>query len=230
MPLLFRSQQFVLIVFLFGLGCATNRSLTQTGSNGAGKAAPVFQVALNTPLILINPKVVVEDARSGSSLGDFSRDSWIYQDLISKSKNILAQKHFTQISQALELTGLSEAQTNAAHQLAASSHRLLRANPAPELRQDLQSLGTTAESSAALFHYVRVKRGPSGSWDPNTGAITSAASSTYFQAALVDCQTGKILWENSVLLREVPAPGERNFAQAITLLFANLNPESSPKE
>lgn len=231
MPNFFQHTLISLAILILGLGCAANRNLTQTSGKGPGQSPAIFQVAISTPVILITPKVVVEDARSGASLGDFSRDSWIYQDLITKAKTALTQKRFSQISQTHELANLSEAQTNAAYQLSANSHRLLRVNTTPELRDNLHQLGESAgNKAAALLQFIRVKRGPTGTWDPNTGAITSGASSTYFQAALIECETGKALWENSVLLREAPAPGQRDFAQAINLLFANLNPETTPKK
>lgn len=101
-------------------------------------------------------------------------------------------------------------------------------NLSPELSQGvveeeayilLKQLGNPQESQAVLVQYVRAKVGQGGSWNPFSGGITSSSSSTQIYAALIDCASGKVLWKNRVLLRDLPSTENMEFRESIEALF-----------
>ena len=73
-----------------------------------------------------------------------------------------------------------------------------------------------------LVNYLRVKVGTSGGWNPNSGAITSSDSKSVFYAALIQGDTGQILWRNQVLLREIPKLKNPLFSDSLKLLFTGF--------
>jgi len=73
-----------------------------------------------------------------------------------------------------------------------------------------------------LVNYVKVKVGSAGTWNPNSGAITSSNSKSTLHAALIQCTTGKALWMDKVLLRELPILSSQRFSDALKLLFINF--------
>lgn len=86
----------------------------------------------------------------------------------------------------------------------------------------LMSMASFDANMALLVHYVNVKVGSSGSWDPNFGAITSDNSRSIFYSALINCATGKLLWKNKVLLRSLPQKSNDRLSESLDLLFLNF--------
>ena len=86
----------------------------------------------------------------------------------------------------------------------------------------LQSLASYDENMTILVNYVDVKVGSRGSWDPNTGLITSQNSKSLFRAALFQCSTGQLLWKDEIFLRELPELSSERFAESIDLLLLNF--------
>ncbi len=87
----------------------------------------------------------------------------------------------------------------------------------------------TAATEAAGCHYVlvcavRVKVGPGGYWDPNSGAIGSSSSYARFHAALIDPYSadGKPRWIQDVEIRKLPRPQTDRFTEAVQMLFQLL--------
>jgi hypothetical protein len=83
----------------------------------------------------------------------------------------------------------------------------------------LKHLAVLMEHPTVLVLYLKVKVGSSGSWNPYSGAITSPNSSSHFQASLIGSDMGEVLWQNQVLLREVPRVDNSNFRESLGLLF-----------
>lgn len=90
-------------------------------------------------------------------------------------------------------------------QLADRSNKLFRRNIDEKTKNQLDTACADKNNAAVLAHYMRVKVGSTGSWNPQTGAITSNNSTSYLQAGLFDCETKDVLWRNAVFFRAVPA-------------------------
>jgi hypothetical protein len=75
-----------------------------------------------------------------------------------------------------------------------------------------------------LIQHVRVRLGPGGSWDPNTGMITSAMNTTRMTAAILATTNGQVLWRNQVHLREVPRVQDSSYRDAVGRLFPKASP------
>lgn len=211
----------------FVSGCATTSKITQTGaSTGSVSGAAASVVPASTRVLVLTPKVVFEDARTEAPLDSTANGGpGLVTALTDKAIATLKAKH---IPEAAYVSGgnLSVEQKALAEQASALANRLVRENPDPEAIRFIQGLAATNESVAVLVQYVRVKVGPSGGWDPIYGAITSGASSSHFRAALLDCQTGRRLWESSVLLRELPDSNSSDFNKVLKNLYSTLNPKT----
>jgi hypothetical protein len=108
-------------------------------------------------------------------------------------------------------------------QLQPLTSRLSRGVINDEAQQIFSHLGTLPENYLIFIQFMRVKEGPGGSWDPNTGAITSQMSSTLLQAALISTRTGQVLWKNDVLERSVFRADSPKFAKSVDLLYSTLS-------
>ena len=98
-------------------------------------------------------------------------------------------------------------------------------NPLPQTVQNtllrLANDSSTVASSLFILD-MKVKVGQSGSWDSNTGAITSKNHTTRLRAILIDVRSQTVLWKNEVLLRAVPKPQNNDLNKTILALFDNL--------
>jgi len=214
----------VLALVVLIAGCTINSNITQTGGGtGDASAATPSVVPASTRVWVLTPKVVYEDTRTEVTLDSSDHGGpALVAALAEQAVSILDSKGLHEVACPRE-SSLSAEQKVLAEQASASANHLVRVNPDPQAIHYILGLASTNESVAVLAQYVRVKVGPHGTWDPNSGAITSGASSSYFRAVLLDAQTGRRLWENSVLLREVAKPNNSNFKTVVTLLFSTLN-------
>lgn len=91
----------------------------------------------------------------------------------------------------------------------------------------LKSINTNDSDVSILVSYYRVKVGSDGSWNPNSGSITSSNSKVILNASLIQCTTGKVLWVDQVLLREIPKLSSPEFYDALNLLYENFPQKES---
>lgn len=88
--------------------------------------------------------------------------------------------------------------------LTKATHLLLRSSPGAQVNAFLENICSENRNQAILAQYLQVKLGTGGTWDPNSGALTPATSTSYLRAVLIDCQSKKSLWRNAVFFRGVP--------------------------
>jgi hypothetical protein len=105
--------------------------------------------------------------------------------------------------------------------------RLARGIVNEEARAILNDLATVTGNSAVLVQFMRIKTGPSGSWNPWTGQITSGMSSTVLQVSLISCQTGQVLWKNESVTRKVYRSNDPNFAKWLATVYQTLQRQSN---
>lgn len=103
--------------------------------------------------------------------------------------------------------------------LVAFEARLARGIPNEAALAALRQIGQTRPGAAVLAHSLEATVGPSGSYNPMSGAITSGMSRLSFHAALLSCSDGKVLWSHYVLLRDLPGAENPEFAEALSMLY-----------
>jgi len=69
---------------------------------------------------------------------------------------------------------------------------------------------------------VRFHRGPSGSWNVNTGQITSAMERMVIDAHVYDLSTGREVWRQTLQLRTRPSIGDAELRDVVDRLFSTL--------
>lgn len=224
------SQAFALLAIALSIilliGCATSSKISHAdGNHELASGVMPDQLSIPTRVRVLTPKVVYEDARTEAPLAASAfGGAGLEVALVAKALSALAPKGFAQVVSCADVSDLSEEQMTIAEQAGELSNRLFRAHPDPRVLALLRGLAEVDQPVAVLAQYVRVKVGPRGTWDPNTGAITSSASSTVFRAALFDCQTGGRLWDNVVLLRRLPDPDNKDYDKVMELLYSTLTP------
>ena len=222
-----RAVCLFVLTSLMVVGCATSRKITVTGSSAA--EATAF-VPPSTKVLVIRPKVTYEDTQTEMPLdAETQGASGLEDSLMEKGVEMLKSKLFSDVASMYSVQ-VSPEQRDLAGKARASASHLIRSRPDRQALQYVLGLGATNETAAVLVQFVRVKIGPAGTWDPNSGAITSAASSAFFRAALLDCRDGRVLWKNSVLLRKVPQPDNSDFEKVVAALYSTLNPQSNENQ
>ena len=91
-----------------------------------------------------------------------------------------------------------------------------------EARNILRHLVTLPEGHLILIQYAELQQGPGGSWNPNTGAITSSMNSTLVRAALISTRTGAVVWKSENFERKLYRPGDAKFAKFLDQLYSTL--------
>jgi hypothetical protein len=80
----------------------------------------------------------------------------------------------------------------------------------------LKQLAPLMEHPAILVQYLKVKV---ASTELRSPFEISPNSSSHFQASLISCDVGEVLWQAQVLLRDLPRVEESNFKESIDLLY-----------
>jgi hypothetical protein len=115
-----------------------------------------------------------------------------------------------------------------ASELSAESEELLRTVKSAAVLEKLAALGKSMSVDAVMVQCFKVKVGPGGSWDPNSGAITAAMNSGHLRVAILDAQSGQPLWQNSVYMREIPRVESKNYRTAIDSLYQEQKKTKQP--
>lgn len=210
----------VALAMLFAEGCAT--SIVQgDGVNQSSAATTV--VSLPGRLLVLSPKVVFEDVRSEALLPpEMHHGPEICEALAAAALEALRACGAASVTLAKD-GKLSPDQLVLAEKSSASANRLFLSSPDASVLANLKALATSGEPTSVLVQFTRVKVGPDGYWNPNAGRTAlSSASTSHFQAAILDCQSGRIVWQSSVYLRDVPRPGSSDLTNALRLLYASL--------
>ena len=83
-------------------------------------------------------------------------------------------------------------------------------------------LGPEFDGRTLLATRVRFHRGPSGSWNVNTGQITSAMERMVIDAHVYDLSTGREIWRQTLQLRTRPSVSDAELRDVATRLFSTL--------
>lgn len=86
----------------------------------------------------------------------------------------------------------------------------------------LREIGDRADTGAVLVLYFEVKTAPKGSWNAWDGSMKVGMSNSDLRGALLDSQTGDLLWRGEMYIRDVPDTESQRFETAIAGIFTNL--------
>jgi hypothetical protein len=219
------SRPFQALTILLGLlllsGCNTTRKVVAD----AGTAAYPEASTLGKVLVLA-PQLTVERMEDGTPTQLPNKAEFVRTDLARLALESLTSHGIAAAS--ADAAGGAMAMGQAAEVETAAASHLLMKEPKPEhLTAALRRLGENTGSSAVLIQHVRVRLGPGGSWDPNTGMITSAMNTTRMTAAILATTNGQVLWRNQVHLREVPRVQDSSYRDAVGRLFPKASPHLS---
>lgn len=204
----------------------TSTPIQQATSPAAVAAAPVPATAATAQartakVILIAPQIRLEDMVTGRVLNPAQFKS-ATQHSSYESRLVGAAKSKIKGS-ALEAEVMGEAIAEAGSNLQSLSSRLTHGNITDEAKQEFAHLAALNEQQLIFVQFIRIKVGPSGYWDPNTGAIGSAANSTLVQAALISCRSGQVVWKGEQFVRKALGPDSEELGKMLTLLYDSLD-------
>lgn len=191
-------------------GCASPRVVPSRS-----QPALTAQVKPGLSICVLDPKLTYEttgneEAVDGSRFGA----NEVKADLVRTASDALTTNGFS---------AQRPGDLSLASELSAESDELLRTAKSAATLERLEALGKRLPVDAVLVQCFRVKIGPGGSWDPNTGAITSAMNSGHLRAAILDTRGGRVWWRNEVYLREVPRVDRKNYRRAVDALYQQQN-------
>ncbi len=202
------------VTILLFTSCA-HKPVTDTTSS-----APRLTVAPNIDILVLRPLLKFERVQNEAPLpaSDYQGDA-IEAELFATARNVIESKNFIMVDsrahQDMKIAELCE-------KLHSQSAKLSRGIVSGEIEVSLKQLASFNERSAALVQLFQVKIGPSGYWNPGSGAIASSMSSSSLQASLIHCSTGQVLWRKQVLLRGLPRAGNSEFSEMLKLLYQDF--------
>jgi len=214
------SVLFLLISYLLILcSCVTPDPIrTSKGST------PDLKVSSDSAVLILKPMLKFERIHDESVIPASEYDgNAIEIEVINVTKNMISSRNIALAD--IQSDDISE--DKIFDQLNTGIPKLARGVVKDEASVLLKSIATNEPNISILVSYFRVKVGSDGSWDPNSGAIRSSNSKVILNAALIQCATGKVLWLDQVLLREIPKLSSPEFYDALDLLFMHFPQKES---
>jgi len=210
----------LLLPLLLFSSCATT---SQHLSSNSGKEASyiAYEKIIIMPAILkyvsiSNDAPLPPATYKGEEAGTF---------LVSYSSELLSKKGFS-VLDAKALSNEDSKFKTAYNKILGERVNLFRSSSDSDLADDLKVLAESSDNAGVLILMLRVKVGPSWTWNPYSGAITSSSSYTRLKAVLVETESGHKLWKNEVQLREIPDPESLYYKEAVKLLLENLKTDN----
>lgn len=193
-------------------GCATTPTIVPP---------PVAKMPLpaDMKVWIIEPKISREDTASGSPAFEPASQP-LAADLAARAAAALRARGCTVVNGPEASPDLA----SSASAMAGQSDQLLRRFIPAEATALLRSFAAEHPGEVLLVQSMKIKTGPRGSWDPMSGAITSAMNSTLMRAAIVDPRTAQELWSNEVYLRALPDPNNKDYQSAAAFLYPPATP------
>ena len=209
---------------LFGLllGCTTTKKVVPSIGSLPLPAPPT---SVPGKVLVLAPKIEYQDMATESRT-ELRRPAQLQvrDDLTSVAASALQARGYSVVSVVPAGTLESDDQALATS-LMERADQLLRAMPPAEDLERLKELGNRGVWQGVLVQHVRVKIGPGGYWDPNSGMIGAAMHNATLRASLLDPANGKSLWQNSVYLRDTPSVGSSAYRRALESLFPSSSAE-----
>jgi hypothetical protein len=196
---------------LLGSGCTTTRTVVAPPPSSRAAALPS-----GLRVRILDPMIVHEQTANEATLT--VRDPALAASLVQKASAAI-ERSGCMIVRGTDSTPSADAPHPTVAELSAKSDQLLRGFVPDEVQTLLQAFAASHPGEVVLVLTVKSKIGPNGSWDPMSGAITSAMKSTLFRAAIIDPATARVLWQNEAYLRDLPTLASKDYEHATAILF-----------
>ncbi len=197
-------------------------SLTEAAAPVQPSATPTKAPARTANVILIPPQVRLEDMVTGRVLNPKQFHSATQHSSYESRLLGAATKKISPKTSVLAAEEMGEVVAEAGSNLQGLSSRLAHGNVIDEAKQEFSHLAALNEQQLVFVQFIRVKIGPGGYWDPNTGAIGSATRSTLVQAALISCRSGQVIWKGEQFVRKALDPDSEELGKMLTQLLESL--------
>ena len=207
--------------FLSLLFCAAMSLMLSSCSTAPLSVPKVIQTVdrldSNSTVIVLPPYIRFENLRDESLMSDspYGGDL-IALSMVKAGMAIVKSRGFAR--QAYD--GLQgDSLWDKCRQLQLMTPRLFSGQPGSKGLQMLRDFGPRYSHPMVLAQSMTAKVGSSGTWNPMSGAITSSNSSAQFRAILLDCNSGKVLWQNQALLRDIPTGDDPRVSEIVQQLL-----------
>jgi len=188
-----------------------------TGGNRASKSPITLDV---DDVLVLDPVIMYERIDDEQPLSSVAFGGEVIQDNL-----FLAAKHAVRSGKlkAIEPKSIDEAdESELLEKIAPMIPKLSYGVMEEKTTSLMKSIYSDSNPRAILVNYVRVKVGSGGSWNPNSGAITSSNSKSIFNAALIQGNTAQCIWRRQVFLRNIPNLADEKYFEALTLLYEDF--------
>lgn len=173
---------------------------------------------LRPRVILLAPQVSLDVLQPNSKTQGI--DNAAFEQLLTETaRTHLQAQNFTPVDPA---SLQSPIVADSLSQLEPLRSRLARGLVNDDARTAFARLAAQPGDDLILVQFVHFKEGPGGSWDPNTGAITSQMSSTLIQIALISPRSAAVLWKSEEFERKVYRANDAKFVRMLDQLYATL--------
>jgi hypothetical protein len=221
-----KSQWFVVVAgvgYALGLWGASRPVGAASGPAHVAQAAsqPGAQPTIAGPetrVVILDPALRFESVTDESPVPMNEGVLRAYSDVLSAQATAVVQRRKLAVVDIESTAGVAEIAADLQPLVARLARGALNADTVALLAR----LAAIDQNFAVLAIRMRAKSGVGGSWNPNTGAITSSMNTTELSAALVSRGAGRVVWKNDVALRKVPSAASKDFLQKVAELFKGL--------
>jgi hypothetical protein len=192
---------------------------------GCALAQPVYspQPPASARVVILKPVIGYEQLPGGTS-ASASRDLEAYSTRLGAGASaVVAARGMTAVEGVAPDSASDAASAEVRERLRSEAAKLARGVVGDEAKSVLARFGSDCPDCLVLVVYMKAKVGPQGSWNPNTGAITSKMDSLLLQASAIAAASGETVWKNEVYLRELPRPNQDKLLKSIGNLFVNFS-------
>jgi hypothetical protein len=205
---------------LFTAGFVVVLASVLAGSGPAGQTSAGSAVLQPSAVVIpVPPLVRVERVADESVVNDprYPIDEW--QSAITSGTH-----------GALTRAGLSVARPSAEADAGADgpgvlhdmADRLTAGVVGSDARRSVSTTCAGQPNCVVLLQFMRVKIGKGAYWNPLSGAIAASSNSTTLYGAVIDAASGRVVWKNAVVVRNVPKPADPAMSQLIRSLLGTL--------
>lgn len=214
-------QISILSMFCILISCATSKYQKVTIADSATIETLVDPSIL---ILLLPPDFRYESIENEKDLNLGQSEVQLEKYLQNRTLSVLGSKGF-QLKSIEQISGESADYEPELSELLTNSNLLFKAYIDEKYIQTISGFSRKTSIPAIMVFNCDVKVGSAGSYDPNSGAITSKNNKAILKAVLLKTSDCSKLWSTSIQLRELPKIGDTDFEKSINSIFTNLKPK-----
>lgn len=207
---------FLLLIVLAATSCSTSKVQQSKNTNSVSIIIPKNNIILFPPLIkyesIENEKELLNYRFKGEEASIF---------FVNKSVEILEEKGLNILNTSSKLSN-DAIFLKAYNKISNTKKDFFRSSLSSEIIENLEIFKKSYSRPYILALSIRVKIGNESTYNFYTGAITDDGSYSRLKAVLIDSEGGGNLWKNEVQLNNIPISENKDYVNAIKLLFHEL--------